>query len=1644
MHNLIQKWAIRLMVLGLVVMGTALLASAPQPTYAQGSLSPGDIAFVGYNADANDDFAIVALTDLDGSGTPIDIIFSDNEWDGSSFNTGEGTLTWTIDSLIAAGTVISFNNISSSGTATVSVGSLSGSMALGASDEAIFAITGSTASPTAFLAAITNDDFAAAGASLTNTGLTVGTTAIELDGVDADADIAIYNGLRSGEASFAAYLVLINNPTNWLTQDGSGDQSNDSTVPDLPFDTTAFTIAASYDLQITEIWPGQAGTDLTDDWFEIYNAGGAAWVAGSDPDLYYDDDSADPAVADMISGITDIQPGESVIVMVDSTDTATFSTVWSPAYDLTGIEIGYTGAAAGLGGSSDAVTLWVDVPSVSNTPVDTEAYSNADSNDAQSYDVVNAAYSTDGGGAAAPGTNVAAATIVLGGSNSDVPAVGSPGNQGPVVSNPNATTVQVDTANLTPFLSLPANDTGSASGTISDPTDPASIIGIPFDFADPDTDLGDLTVTVTSDNQSVVPDINLIMLGTGADRVLTITPVGVGLANITVTVEDLDTNTDTYVIQYAASTAAVTPSTSRFHTGASDGSTAIPVDADYAWVGDDEDQVLRLYDRDDSGLPLTEIDFNSALGVTQEVDIEGSFVLNNTIYWIGSHASADRSILFTTTMSGAGASATVTYGDKYTSLRDDLIAWDSNDDHGLGANFFGLSTSFEIEGLALAPGSTTTAYLGFRGPLSGNNALIVPVTNFTALPGSGGPATFGAPILLDMDGRSVRSIECNANGCVIIGGPVGTVNDFKLFTWSGNSADAPQLREADLTALNTDGSFEGIVELPNSTFLGSDGDTDSIALLVDNGTTDFYNTTQEAKDLRDEWKKFRTEVVTLGPVVVPMTAAPVINEFVADHDGTDNYEYIEIYGDPNTDYSNYTIVEIEGDGSSAGLIDDAVATVGTTDANGFWLASFSNVIENGNITLLLVEGYSGSVGNDIDTDNDGVIDTTYWTSIVDSVGSDDGGTIYSPASLTASFDGGSFQVGGASRIPDGTDTDTTADWVRNDYDGAGIPALDPGTPEEGEAFNTPGATNQIVTPPAPELQITEIWPGNANGTNLTQDWFEIVNTGTVTWTPALGDLYFDDDSQAPADADPISGIAAIAPGEAVIAIDDTDTAEFISVWGPVYDLTGIQIGTYAGAGLGQGGDGVTLWIGDPVAGGTLADFEAYPASSAGASFDVEKQAFSQVGEQPYEPVETAVNDQNEPAVGSPGNQGPVLPAALVITEIMYNPASTEDDWEWVEVYNAGDSTVDLSGYVIDDNNSVAHSSASIASGSLPAGQSAVLYNADDVSEADFLAAWGNVNLIAVTDWNAMGLGNGGDTIGIWDSFANYDGDNATQANVIEQVTYDDSSPWPVDDGAGSIYLTDLAADNSDGSNWALSTDGATTPLFDAYTALAAGGNSGSDIGSPGTPAATGHELPLTEVFDDCTLAGWQIISVDADTAHTWSCSESFSNVDVNGFGDSAPADEWLITPPLNMDAQEYDRLTFRNYTNFTDANYPQLEVLYSTDFSGDPTTATWMALSGINFSPEGSGQFVDSGEVDLSGISGTNVYFAFHYTSSGTGSGTAANWRIDEVNFFEGTPQGQPLPLTEVFDDCTLASWQIISVDSDTAHTWSCSESFSN
>ena len=210
----------------------------------------------------------------------------------------------------------------------------------------------------------------------------------------------------------------------------------------------------------------------------------------------------------------------------------------------------------------------------------------------------------------------------------------------------------------------------------------------------------------------------------------------------------------------------------------------------------------------------------------------------------------------------------------------------------------------------------------------------------------------------------------------------------------------------------------------------------------------------------------------------------------------------------------------------------------------------------------------------------------------------------------------------------------------------------------------------------------------------------------------------------------------------------------------------------------------------------------------------------------------------------------IMESDLVITEIMYHPNSADNSWEWIEIYNKGMLPIDLTGYVLDDNNNTKQGSANISEGTIEPGGIAILFDAD-VTIEEFTAVWGELNAIPVNGW--PGLNNSGDSIGIWDSFEDYDGDNVSQLNVIEQVIYDDANSWVDSNAASSIYLTGLDKDNTLGDSWALSEIG----TADAYQSNELHGNTGGDVGSPGI-------VPIMEDTTPPAIACPEMVETNTD------------------------------------------------------------------------------------------------------------------------------------------------------------------------------------
>jgi hypothetical protein len=220
----------------LAAMSTAVLS----PAHA---LTTGDMAFNSFNAD-EDGFSLVTFVDIAAA---TKVYFSDNEFISGAFNTGESYLSWTSGgSAISAGTVIRFSKTDQT-TLAASVGTLmretvagSNNWGLANSNETLYVYLGTSANaPTTFLTAITNGSFTADG-PLSGTGLVEADTAIRLNALATTTtpDYGVYNGARSGLASFAAYKPLVANVANWTVDATNGTYT--STVPNV----TAFTITA--------------------------------------------------------------------------------------------------------------------------------------------------------------------------------------------------------------------------------------------------------------------------------------------------------------------------------------------------------------------------------------------------------------------------------------------------------------------------------------------------------------------------------------------------------------------------------------------------------------------------------------------------------------------------------------------------------------------------------------------------------------------------------------------------------------------------------------------------------------------------------------------------------------------------------------------------------------------------------------------------------------------------------------------------------------------------------------------------------------------------------------------------------------------------------------------------------------------------------------------------------------------------------------------------------------------------------------------------------------------------------------------------------------------------------------------------------
>ena len=320
------------------------------------------------------------------------------------------------------------------------------------------------------------------------------------------------------------------------------------------------------------------------------------------------------------------------------------------------------------------------------------------------------------------------------------------------------------------------------------------------------------------------------------------------------------------------------------HTLSHNASTAVALDDDYMVVGDDEDQVLRIYHRRIDGPPVYTRDFTASLGLTdvgpsgliREVDIEASVRVGNRIYWFGSHGNCggcdppgelrpNRLRLFATDIvkTGTNYSLEGRWPLSQSSPRPDQLgqqqwawAWPCRaatrrqrrrrrpSRNGGSRWLQHRGTHDEPHGhgrlyrfsLAVDPGSGRT------------NALIVPLLNLPQLVAGSpapGPARFGKPIELFLDRRGIRSIDAVSNGYVIVAGTTTNSGSFRIYTWNGNTNQVPVERQSSFSVNQPEGLIvNGPIATGSEVQLISEGANDfsSEYVTIGHGIPELRNT----------------------------------------------------------------------------------------------------------------------------------------------------------------------------------------------------------------------------------------------------------------------------------------------------------------------------------------------------------------------------------------------------------------------------------------------------------------------------------------------------------------------------------------------------------------------------------------------------------------------------------------------------------------------------------------------------------------------------------------------------------------------------------------------------------------------------------
>ena len=172
---------------------------------------------------------------------------------------------------------------------------------------------------------------------------------------------------------------------------------------------------------------------------------------------------------------------------------------------------------------------------------------------------------------------------------------------------------------------------------------------------------------------------------------------------------------------------------------------------------------------------------------------------------------------------------------------------------------------------------------------------------------------------------------------------------------------------------------------------------------------------------------------------------------------------------------------------------------------------------------------------------------------------------------------------------------------------------------------------------------------------------------------------------------------------------------------------------------------------------------------------------------------------------------------------------------------------------------------------------------------------------------------------------------------------------------------------------------------------------------------------LSTCYTDVNCGFTIAMTQSNDENDQWSCNNSVYAI--NGYCANCPqanTEGWLISPKFDLNTSLQRHFDFHVTKSFTG---PALEIFYTTNYTGDPNTTTWISLDTAN----GSG----NKSLDITALTGMNIQFGIKYIADGTSGGTSS-YTVNSINLKSDDCANTELLSCNITD---LTQWNINGCD---------------